>query len=110
MKAGTSSEHLGRTGKAGIFMHFGQDQEDMVMKENTVTKELGYRGYLIQPSSYQRFEDKYWRARCSIMHPDAYGNLLTQEFVITDRLLQSEHEADLHAIRWAKKRIDVVTG
>ena len=80
------------------------------MKENTVSRELGYRGYLIQPSSFQRFEDKYWRARCCIMHPDAEGKLLSQEFIISDRLLQSEQEADLHAIQWAKKRIDIVMG
>lgn len=80
------------------------------MKEDTVSKKLGYRGYLIQPSSFQRFEDKCWHARCCIMHPDADGNLLAQEFIINDCLLHSEQEADLHAIEWAKVRIDTVTG
>lgn len=80
------------------------------MNENTVTKELGYRGFFIQPSSFQRFEDKFWRARCMIMHPDADGKPVSHEFTITDRLLRSEIEADLHAIQWAKARIDLVTG
>ncbi|HOO91436.1 MAG TPA: hypothetical protein PLA74_11490 [Syntrophales bacterium] len=80
------------------------------MKEDTVSKKLGYRGYLIQPSSFKMLEEKYWRARCFIMRPDANGNLLAQEFTITDRLLRSEQEADLHAIEWAKVRIDIVAG